>query len=147
MLPFHAIVAPRRIVPCQLEYQRCQFGAEFRTLDRWFRLKCPFAPYPLAVPAQDGIGLENEHGTELGPEIIGEALHSSDEDGQYGLLEARETFRLTRFGLEHPDLLAQQDLNVFLGFGPVTDSEDIQDESETLNNSKPKPGSTSSIVK
>ena len=81
-LPFNAIVSPTRIVPCQLEYQQCQFGADFRTSNPGFLLERPFTSNQLAMPTQDGIGFENEHGLELGPEIAGEALHLGDEDGQ-----------------------------------------------------------------
>jgi hypothetical protein len=105
-LALDAAMAPARVLPRQPEDEGLDLGRDGRAAAGVPPPERPLAPDQLAVPAQDRLGLAEEHiAVELTPRADGQPGERGGQDGQGQPLPAREAGRAGALALQQAHLV------------------------------------------
>ncbi len=129
-LALDAPMAPARVLPRQPEDEGLDLGRDGRAAAGVPPPECPLAPDQLAVPAQDRLGLEEEHiAVELVPRADGQPRERGGQDGQGQPLPAREAGRAGALALQQAHLVPQhEDLEVLVAVAPPRADHQVNEE-------------------
>jgi hypothetical protein len=131
-LALQLAIAPRRIFLREAQEQSDNVGSKRWSAQWGLLLEGPFSANKLAVPLQQGVGLDEEDDlAEPGARLRTHRGQFADEDEEDEFLPARQAGRMRLFPLKDAELLAQeQDLSIFIGFSSTPKPDQIEQDRE-----------------